>query len=317
MSPRLYLATIIVVILILFNVFFILRSANFNTNYDAESQSSLALNDNLRREAQAFILPVAETNYLPILDTNITPPNITAKAAAIYDVNSTKILYARNIEEKLPIASLTKILTSLVALEKLNVKDLVTIPQEVLKIDGQKQDLYLGEQLTVGDLLKMMLIKSSNDAAYALVHHAKNNNIDLIREMNRKAASIGMLDSYFKDAAGLSDEAYSSISDMIKLISYSLNQQKLWDIMSQKLVTIISLNGVEHNIENTNQLLGEIQGVLGGKTGYTENALGCIVLIVQVSNKNDRIISIVLGSSERFTDTRKLVEWAKQAYKWK
>lgn len=316
MPKRLYFATIVIVILILFNVFFILKSENFNALQNAEPYESLVLGDNLRRDTQAFILPVSEASYLPILDTNITPPSLDAKTAMVYDVNSTKILYAKNIEEKLPIASLTKLLTGVVVLEKLNLKDIVSIPQEALKVDGQKQDLYLGERLIVEDLLKMMLIKSSNDAAYALIHHAKVNNIDLIEEMNKKAQSIGMHDSHFKDAAGLNDEAYSNADDMIKLVNYSLGQQKLWDFMSQSSTTIISLDGIEHNIQSTNQLLDQIPGILGGKTGYTENALGCMVLVVQIPNKNDKIISIILGSRERFTDTKKLVEWTKQAYTW-
>ena len=315
MSLRLYFATIVIVVLILFNVFFILNSANFKSQI-AGSQNNLKLSDNLRRDTQGFILPVSEASYFPILDTNIALPDIKAKAVVVYDVNSTKLLYARNIEEKMPVASLTKVLTALVALEKLALKDIATVLPEALKVDGQKQDLFLGERVTVEDLIKLMLIKSSNDAAYALVHHAQKNNIDFIKEMNKKTLEIGMFDSHFKDAAGLNDEAYSNADDMIKLVSYSLSQSKLWDIMSQKSATIISLDGTEHNIQSTNQLLDEVPGVLGGKTGYTERALGCMVLAVQVSNKDDKIISIILGSPERFTDTKKIIEWARQAYRW-
>ncbi len=303
--PRLYLATIVILILVLFNVFFILKS----TNHDTGIRQGLA--------AEPFIIPVSEASYLPALNTNIASPEIKSRAAIVYDVNSTKHLYAKNIEEKLPIASLTKIMTAVVVLDKLNLKDIVTIPAEALKVDGQVQDLFLDEKLTVEDLLKLMLIKSSNDAAYALVQYAGKNNIDLIKEMNKKAFELRMLDSYFKDPAGLNDEAYSTAEDLVKLVNHSLAYPKLWDIVSRQTETVRSLSGIEHNVQTTNQLLGQLPGVIGGKTGYTEDALGCMILLVQVSDKGDKIISIILGSPERFTDSRRLVEWSTQAYRWK
>lgn len=312
MSKRLYSVTITIVILILFNVFFILRTNN-NSQQATTTDAHLLNTTN----SQAFILPISEVSYMPILNTNIPPPDIMAKAAIVYDVNSGRHLYTKNIDEKLPIASLTKILTAVTVLEKLNLKDITTIPQEALKVDGQKQDLFLGERLLVEDLIKLMLIKSSNDAAYALVAHARNNGIDLMSEMNKKAVSLGILNSRFKDSAGLDDEAYSSADDIVKLVKHSFEHPKLWEIMSQESATVKSLDGIEHNIQSTNQLLTQIPGILGGKTGYTEGALGCMILVVQVSSKGDKIISIILGSTERFTDTRKLIEWSTQAYKWK
>lgn len=311
MSKKLYISTIVVLVLIVFNVFFIFKTANHeNGNSSFVDQVST---DN----TQAFILPVSEVSYLPILNTDIPPPVIKAKSAIVYDVNSSRYLFSKNINEKLPIASLTKILTAIAVADKLNFKDIVTITKESVKVDGEKQDLYLGERLTVEDLVKIMLIKSSNDAAYALSVHAKNNSLDLVEEMNKIAVELEMFNSHFKDPAGLNDEAYSSAEDMIKLVRRLLEYPALLTIMSQKEADIKSIDGIAHYIQTTDQLLGEVAGIIGGKTGYTDGAAGCMLLIVQVSDKNDRIISIVLGSSERFTDTQKLIEWTRQAYRWR
>ncbi len=310
MPKKLYLPTIVILVLVLFNVFFI-----FKTNNHENNTPNLVQKVNTG-DTQAFILPVSEASYLPILNTNISPPIIKAKSAIIYDINSSRYLFSKNVNEKLPIASLTKILTAIAVVDKLNFKDIITITKEAVKVDGEKQDLYLGERLTVEDLVKIMLIKSSNDAAYALAIHAKNSNLDFIGTMNTTAVQLGMFNSHFKDPAGLNDEAYSSVEDMIKLVRHLLDYPALLAIMSQKEVDVKSVDGIVHHVKTTDQLLGEVAGIIGGKTGYTDDALGCMILIVQISDKNDRIISIVLGSSERFTDTQKLVEWTRQAYRW-
>ena len=310
MSKRLYVATIVILILVLFNVVFILNTANHDNGASTLAENIKTL------DTQAFIMPVSEISYRPILDTNIHTPDINAKAAIVYDVNSSRYLYSKGIEEKLPVASLTKVLTAIITVEKLNFQDIVTIPKEAVRVDGERQDLYLGEQITIGDLLKMMLIKSSNDAAYALAFYGNTRGIDYIAEMNAKATNFGMDSSHFKDVAGLNDEAYSSAQDMVKLVKQALNYPILWTIMSQQTVDIKSVNGINHHVETTNQLFNQISGIVGGKTGFTDDAMGCMILVVEVPGENDMIISIVLGSNERFIDTKKLIDWTRQAYKW-
>lgn len=310
MRKKLYISTIVVLFLTLFNAIFILK-----TDYN-ESNIETRIHELSMTDAQAYILPISDVSHFPIQDTSVPAPSIKAKAGVVYDVKSGRYLFSKNIQEKLPIASLTKILSGIVVAEKLNFKDIVTISKEAVRIDGERQDLYLGEKLIVEDLLKIMLIKSSNDAAYALWIHASRNNIDFLKEMNEIAQEAGMLNSHFKDPAGLNDEAFSSVDDVIKLSKKILNYPLLVSIMSEAVLDIKSIDGRLHHIESTNKLIGEIPGILVSKTGYTDDALGCMMLIVQVSGDDDRIISIVLGSSERFNDIKKLVEWTKQAHRW-
>ena len=154
MHKKLYISTIVVLVLVLFNVFFIFKTVNHENRTNISAEAILNTTD-----TQAFILPVSEVSYMPVLNTNIALPDIKARAAVIYDVNSSRYLYSKDIEEKLPIASLTKILTAIIIVEKLNFKDIITVPKEAIKVDGERQDLYLGERLTVEDLVKMMLKK--------------------------------------------------------------------------------------------------------------------------------------------------------------
>src|SRR3989338_9413970 len=121
-----------------------------------------------------------------------------------------------------------------------------------------------------------------------------------------------MTESKFLDPAGLNDEAHSTVENMVKLVRSSLKEDLIWDITTEKSTTVRSVDGkIEHKIESTNQLFGVIPDVVGGKTGYTDGASGCMVLIVDIPGKNDKIINIVLGSRERFTDTQKMVDWVK------
>ena len=140
---KLYLVTIVILVLVVFNVVFMLKSANYDQAYLPEPQTKSTI-DNAKA---AFILPISEASYIPILDTNVYLPVIDAKAAMVYDINSSRYLYAQNIKEKLPIASLTKILTAIAVIENLNLKDVVSVSNTAIKVDGEKQDLYLGERL--------------------------------------------------------------------------------------------------------------------------------------------------------------------------
>ncbi|MEK7604039.1 MAG: serine hydrolase [Patescibacteria group bacterium] len=297
-------------VLILVNVFFI-----FSFQKEGNDNSDPA--DMPLSNTQAYIFPVSAPSYLPVLNTTIERPRLSAKSAVIYDIRSSRYLYSKSPEDRLPVASLTKLLSAIAVLENLNLDDVVVVPEESLKVDGEKQTLYLDEKIKVRDLLKMMLVESSNDAAYALRIYASSSGVDMIGLMNRKAIELGMSNSIFHDPAGLNDDALSSTEDLVKLAIYSLKFDELWSTLGEKTTSVYSIDGkIEHKINSTNQLFGIIPDIIGGKTGYTDKALGCMLLVVDIPGKNDKIISIVLGSAERFTDTEKLVDWTRRAYNW-
>jgi len=312
MRLKVYVVTITIIVLFAVNIFLAVKNSQ---DIPLSDLASLSISNSQR---QAYILSVSEPNYIPILNAEIPRPMISGKSALIYDTDSNRFLYEEDTDSKLPIASLTKILSAVVVLERLDSNDIVTITEKSIKVDGEKQDLYLGEKLTVRNLLKLMLIESSNDAAYALAEHAKSLGINFVGEMNVKARNLDMNDSFFTDPAGLDDSAYSTARDLVKLVQYSLNYKEIWDISAEKTAIVESSDErIKHSITSTNRLLGLIKDIIGGKTGYTDGAGQCMILVASVPDYPGKIISIVLGSNDRFGDTQKLVEWTRMAYRWR
>lgn len=270
-----------------------------------------------RYRNQAYILPIAEPNYIPVLDSNFSRPAISAKSAVVYDTRSGRLLFEKDIKLQLPVASLTKVMSAVVILEHLKLDDIVTVADESIGVDGEKQDLYAGERISVRNLLKLMLIESSNDAAFALAVHAEKEGFDFVEKMNMKAKELAMNHSLFLDPAGLSDNAYSSVEDLIKLVEYSLKYGEIWDISSEKTAIVESSDEkIVHNIKSTNRLLGMINDIIGGKTGYTDGAGQCMILVTAIPGYSGKVISVVIGSEDRFGDTQKLIDWIRVAYSW-
>lgn len=269
-------------------------------------------------QTQAFLLPIVDTAVTPpTRDFNIPEPTTNAKSVLVIDVRSGRTLYARNPDQRLPIASITKLMTAVVILENLDLNQIYGVPIEDVNVDGLGADLYKDERLKGNDLFTIMLVKSSNDAAFALATAANKLGINLVAKMNVKARAIGMTSTHFADPAGLADkDSFSTASDLVKLIRYVDNYDKIWRVLRLRTADVASADGrIKHRLVNTDQLLGRIPDIIGGKTGYTDTALGTMVLYVKVG-KADSIISVVLGSQDRFGDTKKLIDWVKKVYTW-
>lgn len=303
--------TIFLGILVVVNVIFFFDVFHLRRHDEAPPQEAVV------NRGQAYIFPVSEPTYIPIRNDGVPEPSIDARAALVYDTRSSRFLFMKNSRAELPIASLTKLLSALVVIEHFDLNDVVTVPQEAIRVDAEKQDLYLGERINVGSLLELMLVQSSNDAAYALAFHAQEKGIDFVAAMNAMAAKIGMVHSQFLDPAGLSDLAHSSPEDLVRLVQFSLGYPQIWGVLQQEQVIVSSVDGgIKHAVKSTNQLFGVVPDIVGGKTGYTDGALGCMLLVVQAPEGGEYIVTIVLGSHDRFGDTQKLVEWTRAAYRW-
>jgi len=287
------------------------------SNFKLGSQLALSSGAFDGTAAEAYVLPVTQADYLPALDTSAGDLNLDVKAALIWDVKTGRLLYQKNIADRLPIASLTKIMTAVIVWERLDPNAIVTIHPSAVKVDGQRQDLYPNETMSVRTLMQLMLIRSSNDAAYALRDYATEHGIDMIVEMNNKAQSLGMHNTHFTDPAGLDDAAFSTASDLAKEVSYALQYDAIWNASRQPTATIESADGkISHDIKSTDQLLGVLNDIVGGKTGYTDGALGCMILIVNAPTSGDKLIAVVLGSTARFDAMKNLVQWTERAYRW-
>ena len=292
---------------------------NPDKNIPVESAQDKTLRAQLPKSQDAFLIASLNPNFIPIRNWAIEEPDIQARAAAVFDPSGKKFLFKKNIEEKLPIASLTKIMTAIVVLENLGLDDIITISKKAVMTEGENGSLVIDEKLSVRNLLYIMLIESSNDAAVALASAVSDDGDDFVSLMNKKTKEIGLENTYFIDSAGISRWNYSTIFDLTQLAKYSFNNKSLiWQIFGIKETEIYSWDrNISHHLVNTNELLGEALEMVGGKTGFTEEAGGCMLTIVKKPDKlGEYLITVVLGSENREIETKKLIEWALKAYVW-
>lgn len=270
-----------------------------------------------------YLLPATETNYFPIRDWGISDPALNSRSVVLYDLKSDKIIFSVSPDDRLPIASLTKLMTAVAVIENINLEDTVEVKESAIersKKESGGQDLYSGEKIMATDLLKLMLIESSNDAAYVFDEHlVEVYGINLVEKMNQKAAELEMTDTFFTEAAGLDDKnSFSTARDLVKLIKYSFRYSFLYDILKTDRAEIVSVDGrLKHQVLNTNKLLGILLNIIGGKTGFTELAGGSMILVTRAPTDESSLVSVVLGSNDRFGDTERLVKWAPRAFIWK
>ena len=323
MKLKILLLTIVVSFLSVLSVFIVLQDSKNQGKMDSilnqTSQAYLGYSEKDILNKAAFILPVAESNYLPFRDWNILEPDVGVKAGAVFDTHSGKFLFQKNLKTKLPIASITKLLTAAVIIENIELDSIVFIPQEAMNVDHEGgEDFFLNESFFARDLLRAMLIKSSNDAAVAFQIFAKEKGMDLIELINKKSADIGMVNSKFYDPAGLDDRGYSTAEDLVKLVGYIKRYPEVENILITKNVKIRSVDGrFEHELDSTDKLLGVIPDIEAGKTGNTDEALGTMILRINLPGYDSSLIGVILGSNDRFSDMKKIIEWAKIAYRWK
>jgi len=232
-------------------------------------------------------------------------PEITAQGIYVVDLNSFTPILERNIHDSFFPASTVKIITALVAVDIYKPDDIITI-QNPLE-DGQVMGLVQGEKITVENLLYGTLVHSGNDAAYAL---AQNYGMDkFIDLMNKKTKQLKMENSSFKNPAGLDQNGqYTSPFDLALAARELLKNKYLARIVSIKQITVSDVDfKYFHPLSNVNKLLGEIQGIGGLKTGYTENALENLVSFYK--KNGHQFIIVILKSENRFEDTKNIVKW--------
>lgn len=242
-------------------------------------------------------------------------PELTAKSVVIQDIDSSVILYQKEPDLRLLPASTEKMMTGLVAYEDYPLSKVLTVGK--IEIDGSTIGLVAGEQITVENLLYGLLVGSGNDAAEVLAENYPGGMNAFISAMNKKAAELALGNTNFSNPIGLDEpNNYSSARDLVKLANHLVNIQTLSKIVSTPEITITDISGtMEHSIKNTNELVGKVDGVKGVKTGWTENAGQCLVSWIEKDGR--RIIIAILGSSDRFGETQKLISWVFGNFEWK
>ena len=246
--------------------------------------------------------------------------NVNAKAAVVLDAGTNTILYFKNSDANLPIASLTKIMTALVVLENADLNEVVVISQEAFQSSGNKNNLAVGEKITVKNLLEIMLISSDNIAARALAEHTGGSVNNFVALMNKKADSIGLKNTRFLNPSGLDDRRGNNAStayEVARLVDYALEKPLIWENLRIQKATVFSTDEkIKHNLKSTNLLLGKMKNIIGGKTGLTNRAGQCLALVIADPDNNHKIISVVLDADDRFLETEKLTKWTFENYQW-
>ena len=318
-KPVIYFFVLFVVFL---TVWLVIKSygKDFEEIFSAKSSLQASL---IGEEAQLPKNPDIPQVLKPTRDWSVEDLQIAAKAAICVETSSTdknKFLFKKNENEQLPIASLTKLMTALVVLENkdkdYDLDKVTVISQEAVDQPGGQGLLTPEENLSIENLLYIMLVESSNDAAYSLAEVKGFE--QFVGLMNLKAMELGLFGSNFVDAAGLSSNNYSTAEDLVRLTKYLLeNHPLIWEILSLDKFKLYTPQGkFHHELSNTNELLGKIPDVVGGKTGKTDEAKGCLLLVLKNQKDQNYLIYIVLGSGDRFGETKKLIDWVNQAYKW-
>ena len=261
-------------------------------------------------------LPLPKLQASPELADHILPPVLTAKAGLAVDLNSQTILYAQNFDEKLPIASLTKLMTALVVMEKLNLNQRVRVNKLDTSVIGSSMGLLPDEQITVRDLLKGLLIASSNDAALVLARAAGGSQEEFVKLMNAKSRQLNLNSTSFTNPVGYDHkDNYSTADDLVKIVNEFLSSPVLSDIVQTRETVVYSIDKKNiHKLRTTNKLLLEDSKVTGIKTGFTSGAQGNLIIRAKEGDKD--VVTVILGSSNREEDSRLLLDWLFKVYRW-
>lgn len=254
---------------------------------------------------------------IPALKQDSLEPDIKALSAMIMDYNTGLVLYEKNMHERLPMASLTKIMTAVLILENHDLDEIVTIKSDFSGLQGVRIWLRRGEQMTVGNLLKALLIPSAGDAAIALAEHHSGTVQDFVEEMNRRAKQMNLVDTYFKNPVGLDEDGhYSSAYDLAILSKHALHFSAFRNIVSQSGASIESADGrFSYSFDSTNYLLNSYLDILGVKTGTTDAAGESLINLAR-SEDGHQIIAVLLNSPRRFQENKSMIDWTFRSFNW-
>lgn len=238
-------------------------------------------------------------------------PTINSRAYVVLDRKTNTILVGKNEYAKKKMASTTKIMTAIVIIENYNLNETVTISKKAGNTGGSRLGLKAGDKITVNDLLYGLMLRSGNDAAVALAEYASGSIEEFAKLMNQKALELNLTNTHFVTPHGLDqDEHYTTAYELALLTNYALNNKTFSRIVGTKNFTV-TINGYPKELFNTNELLGNFDGVYGVKTGFTNGANRCLVTACKRDDKD--IICVVLGADTkkfRTQDSIKLLNYA-------
>lgn len=237
--------------------------------------------------------------------------DISARNAIMMDMDTNRIIYSKNINEQRSIASISKIMTAVLAIESGKMDDVIIIGNEIDKSYGSGIYIKKDEKITLRDLVYGLMLRSGNDASLAIANYVDKDNF--VKKMNEKAKEIGMLNTVFNNPNGLDEEKgnYSTAYDMAILTSYAMKIDEYRKIVSTKKYSL-KTNMNTYNWTNKNKLLFNYKYTTGGKTGFTEKANR--TLVTTASKDNINLVVVTLVDPNDFEDHKKLFEYGFNNY---
>jgi D-alanyl-D-alanine carboxypeptidase len=239
----------------------------------------------------------------------LSPPALHAEAAALIDVESGRILYSREGDKPMLIASLTKIMTAVVALERGKLTDQVTVSRNAFGKEGSSIYLKLGEQMSLQNMLYGLMLRSGNDAATAIAEHVGGSLDGFVYLMNEKAAELGMKNSHFANPSGLDQDGhYATANDMAKLTAYALQNPTFREIVKTDVKKVPNPTEEWDRVWfNKNKMLTMYAGADGVKTGYTKAAKRC--LVSSATRNGQQLAVVTLNDPDDWIDHSRLLDY--------
>lgn len=262
-------------------------------------------------ELEEIVIEENEKEEIEAAANSNAKPTINYRRYVIFDRLSGRCIYGKDENKQTAMASTTKIMSIIIVVENCNLSDTVTITAKAAGTGGSKLGLHTDDKITVMDLLYGLMLRSGNDAAVALAIHTAGSVEKFADLMNQKAEELGLTNTHFVTPHGLDNpNHYTTAYELAKITDYALKNETIAKIVKTKTATI-NINGSPMQINNTNELLGNVDGVYGVKTGFTNNAGRCLVTSVKRGDMD--LIIVVLGADtrkDRAKDSMKLIEYA-------
>lgn len=242
-------------------------------------------------------------------------PILNSQNYILIDATTNTILVSNNPDKKIYPASITKLVTALTALNIYPLDEVLTVNQEYA--EGQVMGLKLGEKITIKSLVSALLVYSANDSAFTLASHNQKGIIGFVDQMNLLVQKYGLKNTNFTNYDGIHNENhYSTPYDLSQIARLAIKNKIITETVKQKSIIVEDVDkNIKHELTSTDELMNVVPEIEGLKTGWTPEAGGCFVGLINLNGHY--LISVVAQSEDRFSDTKNIIDWAKENVFWK
>lgn len=305
-SRGLYKTVVIVTIVLCFASLLLIISSSFGKN---EEVNSSQVQGDADSSSGSTLFPLISAE-----DVSVSAPQVSARSAILIEAETGSVIWSKNPDQRLPMASTTKIMTALVALENCDVSKTVQVAEEATGIEGSSIYLYPNEKLTMEELLYAMLLESANDAAAAIAIEIGGDIQTFSEMMNQKASKLGLENTHFTNPHGLDDEEHYTTARELAIIAAEAMRNPTFKTIVSTYKKTIPLNDTEgvRLLINHNKLLKAYEGSCGIKTGYTKKSGRC--LVSSAERDGVKLIAVTLNAPNDWSDHKQMLDFGFSLY---